>query len=268
MPDELGKMRLDAALFQRELASSREQAQQLIGQGLVYVNGKLADRKSLSVFQQDEITVAHHETVVGRGAYKLQAALEAFGIDLTGKTCLDVGASTGGFTQVMLRAGATKVYAVDVGAGQLASELRADPRVVNLEKTDIRLCNGDLWAPMPEFCSIDVSFISLSLVLPAAIRCSKGDIVALVKPQFEAGRSAVGKKGIVKNPKDHVRVLEHFCALVPTLGMTLKGLIPSPIRGGEGNVEYLMALSREGDGILPPVKEIVSSAFGGERRRS
>ena len=254
-------MRLDQAIFAKGLTDSREKAQRLVRDGFVSVDGKQVTKPSFSVEDGAEITIAENDGFVGRGAYKLQAALDAFAIDLTDRVCLDIGASTGGFTEVMLRRGARYVYAVDVGSGQLAPKLAADSRVCNMEKTDVRRLTPDLLPLVPDFCSIDVSFISLSLVLPCLTTLNKGQFVALIKPQFEAGRADVGKNGIVKSPAVHERVLQNFRALLVSLGLSLSALIASPVRGGDGNIEYLAAFSGEPADFTPDLRAIVRAAF-------
>ncbi|MBQ4047786.1 MAG: TlyA family RNA methyltransferase [Clostridia bacterium] len=254
-------MRLDQAIFARGLTDSREKAQRLVRDGFVTVDGKPVTKPAFAVDEAAEITVAENDDFVGRGAYKLQAALDAFAIDLSGRVCLDIGASTGGFTEVMLRRGAKYVYAVDVGSGQLAQRLRADARVCNMEKTDVRTLSPGVLPLTPDFCSIDVSFISLSLVLPCLKQLNNGQFVALIKPQFEAGRADVGKNGIVKSPAAHERVLKNVCALIASLGLSLAALIVSPVRGGDGNIEYLASFSSAPTDYVPDIRAIVRSAF-------
>ena len=254
-------MRLDQAIFARGLTDSREKAQRLVRDGFVTVDGKPVTKPAFAVDEAAEITVAENDDFVGRGAYKLQAALDAFAIDLSGRVCLDIGASTGGFTEVMLRRGAKYVYAVDVGSGQLAQRLRADARVCNMEKTDVRTLSPSVLPLTPDFCSIDVSFISLSLVLPCLKQLNNGQFVALIKPQFEAGRADVGKNGIVKSPAAHERVLKNVCALIASLGLSLAALIVSPVRGGDGNIEYLASFSSAPTDYVPDIRAIVRSAF-------
>ena len=256
-------MRLDTAVFQRGLTDSREKARRLILGGFVSVGGVVVVKPSFSVAEDAEITVADNDGFVGRGAYKLLAALDAFGIDLSGQVCLDIGASTGGFCEVMLRRGARLVYAVDVGTGQLASRLVDDTRVVNMEKTDARGLTRESLTIPPEFCSIDVSFISLSLVVPHIAALFDCRFVALVKPQFEAGRADIGKRGVVRNSAAHERVLRNFCAMLDQNGLFLTGLIPSPVRGGDGNAEYLAAFSGKRAGWIPDIRAVVRAALAG-----
>jgi len=254
-------MRLDQAIFARGLTDSRGKAQRLVRDGFVTVDGKPVTKPAFAVDEAAEISVAENDDFVGRGAYKLQAALDAFAIDLSGRVCLDIGASTGGFTEVMLRRGAEYVYAVDVGSGQLAQRLLADERVCNMEKTDVRTLSPGVLPLTPDFCSIDVSFISLSLVLPCLKQLNNGQFVALIKPQFEAGRADVGKNGIVKSPAAHERVLKNVCALIASLGLSLAALIVSPVRGGDGNIEYLASFSSAPNDYIPDIRAIVRSAF-------
>ncbi len=254
-------MRLDQAIFARGLTDSREKAQRLVRDRFVTVDGRPITKPSFAVDEAAEITVAENDDFVGRGAYKLLAALDAFAIDLSGRVCLDIGASTGGFTEVMLRRGAKYVYAVDVGSDQLAQRLLADERVCNMEKTDVRTLTPGQLPLTPDFCSIDVSFISLSHVIPCLKHLNNGLFVALIKPQFEAGRADVGKNGIVKSPAAHERVLKNFCALLVSLGLSLSALIVSPVRGGDGNIEYLASFSAAPTDYIPDIRAIVRSAF-------
>lgn len=239
----MSERRLDAALVSLGLAGSREWAKKHIQNGLVTVNGKPAKKPAQLVADTDVIVCAATEDFVGRGGYKLEKALAVGNYDLAGKTALDVGASTGGFTERLLLAGAKTVYALDVGHGQLHERLKNDPRVVDLEGTDVRsdAARAAIAPASVEFCSVDVSFISLKLVLPALPTFLKNgaDVVTLIKPQFEAGRAAVGKGGIVKDKKAREKVL---CELMPAFAaaqLRVTRLLTSPITGGDGNVEYL-----------------------------
>ena len=251
------KERLDVLLVNLGLADSREKAKRLIMEGIVYVNGQKEDKpgQSFDIYAPIEV---HGNTLkyVSRGGLKLEKALQSFPIALSGKVCMDIGASTGGFTDCMLQNGAEKVYAIDVGHGQLAWSLRNDPRVVNLEKTNVRyLSEKEVPEPIG-FASIDVSFISLTLVLPPVKnRLSKdAEVVALIKPQFEAGREKVGKKGVVREPETHLEVCEKVMDFARSIGFSVSGLAYSPIRGPEGNIEYLLYLrNREEDGTAPAV---------------
>ncbi len=238
--------RLDAVLVERGFFESRTRAQAAIAEGRVSINGKPAQKSSAKISHADILEVAQQREYVGRGAYKLLAAIDAFSPEISGKACLDVGASTGGFTEVWLEKGAAHVFAVDVGRDQLVDTLRKDPRVTSLEKTDIRELDP-VTTESALLCSVDVSFISLSKILasPAvmAVYARGGRVIALVKPQFEAGKAALDKHGVVKKAADHVRVLESVTAHARSLGYKISGLIPSPIAGGDGNREYLMYLS-------------------------
>ena len=254
-------MRLDQAIFARGLTDSREKARRLIRQGCVTVNGEPVLKPALEAADDADIRVNDADHFVGRGAYKLQAALEEFGEDLTGCVCMDIGASTGGFTEVMLRRGAKRVFAVDVGTDQLADRLKADPRVIDLEKTDARTLTQEMLGCDPDFCSVDVSFISLSYIIPPLAERFGCRFVTLIKPQFEAGRADIGKGGIVKKPAAHVQVLRRFCAMLQSAGLTLTGLTASPITGGDGNIEYLAAFRKGGDGIRPDLDTLVRKAF-------
>lgn len=243
------KERLDAALVQRGLCQSRERAKIVIMEGLVYVNGQKSDKAGTQVKEDDQIEV-RGETLkyVSRGGKKLEKAMQSFPIDLHQAVCMDIGASTGGFTDCMLQNGASKVYSVDVGYGQLAWSLRTDERVVNLERTNIRYLTEEQVPDPLDFISVDVSFISLTLVLPVAYRFLKDgrSMVCLVKPQFEAGRENVGKKGVVRDPKIHEMVIEKVATFAKETGFVILGLDFSPIKGPEGNIEYLLHLGKVG----------------------
>ena len=240
----------DALLVQKGLVTGRDRAKELIALGQVWVNGRQASKPALSCSPADAVELrgdgAH---CVSRAGNKLAGALKHFSVSLEGKTVLDVGASTGGFTQCALEAGAAKVYAVDVGRDQLARPLREDPRVENLEQTDIRALPPGSLSPPPEVAVCDVSFISLRLVLPAirALLAPGGEAVVLIKPQFEAGPRDVGRGGLVKDPRVHLRVLTEVLESAKLCGFTLAGAEPSPIRGGDGNVEYLAWLRQGGE---------------------
>ncbi len=253
----MSERRLDAALVSLGLAASREWAKKHIQNGLVTVNGKPAKKPAQLVADTDEIACAATDNFVGRGGYKLEKALMMRAYDLTGKTALDVGASTGGFTERLLLAGAATVYALDVGHGQLHERLKSDPRVVNLEGTDIRsdAARAAISPASVDFCSVDVSFISLKLVLPMLPVFLKNgaDVVTLIKPQFEAGRAAIGKGGIVKDKKAREKVL---CELMPTFAaahLRITNLTTSPITGGDGNVEYLALCTYCPDETVVPI---------------
>jgi len=247
--------RLDLLLVKRGYFASREKAQAAILAGLVEVDGSNSVKAGEKVAADCRITV-HGDPIpyVSRGGLKLAHALREFGIAVTGRTAIDVGASTGGFTDCLLQHGATKVYAVDVGYGQLAWSLRQDPRVVNLERTNIRyLAPADL-PEQPSLAVIDVAFISLTKVLPVVknLLGPGGEIVALIKPQFEAGRENVGKKGVVRDPAVHIAVLEKIGYFAITTGFGLAGLTYSPVRGPEGNLEFLVHLRSAEPGETVP----------------
>ncbi|MDE6996483.1 MAG: TlyA family RNA methyltransferase [Oscillospiraceae bacterium] len=236
------KIRLDVLLTEKGFQESRQKAQATIMSGLVYVKGQRVDKPGTAVDPLAEIEVRGNTLrYVSRGGLKLEKAMNVWPIELKGKICMDVGASTGGFTDCMLQNGAAKVYAVDVGYGQLAWSLRSDGRVVCLERTNARYLDRETIPEEPEFSSVDVSFISLKLILPAIAGVLKdgGEAVCLVKPQFEAGREKVGKKGVVRNPAVHREVLEQFLEHARESGFTVLDLNWSPVRGPEGNIEYL-----------------------------
>ena len=241
------KQRLDVALVERGLILSREKAKVVIMEGLVYVNGQKSDKAGAQVKDDDTIEI-RGETLryVSRGGKKLEKAMQVFPISLEGCTCIDIGASTGGFTDCMLQNGAKKVYSVDVGYGQLAWSLRTDERGVNLERTNIRYVTEEQIPDLIDFISVDVSFISLTLVLPVAWKLLKDQacMVCLVKPQFEAGKDKVGKKGVVREPQIHKEVIRKVADCAVGLGFAVKGLDYSPIKGPEGNIEYLLFLQK------------------------
>ena len=241
------KVRLDVLLVSLGLQESRQKAQGTIMSGLVYVNGQKVDKPGAPVAEDAQVEVRGSALkYVSRGGLKLEKAMSLWPIDLTGAVCMDVGASTGGFTDCMLQNGAAKVYAVDVGYGQLAWKLRSDERVVCLERTNARYLSHEIVPEEPDFASIDVSFISLKLILPAVASVLRegGEVVSLIKPQFEAGREKVGKKGVVRDPAVHREVLERFLENAREGGFTVLDLTYSPIRGPEGNIEYLGHLRR------------------------
>jgi 23S rRNA (cytidine1920-2'-O)/16S rRNA (cytidine1409-2'-O)-methyltransferase len=235
------KQRLDVALVERGLCDTRSKAQSLIMARRILVNGQHVDKAGANVADDDELRIEELEHPwVGRGGMKLAHALREFGISVEGKTCADIGASTGGFTDVMLKSGAKKVYAIDVGYGQLDASLRNDPRVVNREKVNARyLTAADFDDPI-EFASIDVSFIPLKLILPAVATFLRGELVALIKPQFEVGKGEVGKGGIVRDETLRAAAVNAVVAFAREIDFHVKGVIESPIKGAEGNVEYLM----------------------------
>ncbi|WP_300416615.1 TlyA family RNA methyltransferase [uncultured Oscillibacter sp.] len=245
------KMRLDLLLVERGLEETRQRAQAVIMSGVVYVDGRKADKPGMAVPASVAVEIRGDKLpYVSRGGLKLEKAMKAFPIHLEGAVCADIGASTGGFTDCMLQNGAARVYAVDVGRGQLAWKLRSDPRVVCLERTNARYLSREQVPEELAFASVDVSFISLKLILPplAALLGPEGQAVTLVKPQFEAGREKVGKKGVVRDPAVHLEVLERWLGHAREAGLTPMGLTYSPIRGPEGNIEYLGFLRKGGGG--------------------
>jgi len=240
-----GKKRLDTALVERVLAQSRQRAQALIMAGKVLVNQQPADKPGSLVSSEDEITVRGEDMpYVSRGGLKLERALEYFAIDVSGRVCLDVGASTGGFTDCLLQNGAEKVFSVDVGYGQLAWKLRQNPRVVVIERTNIRHMSADRIPEPVDLVTIDVSFISLRIVVPAILKfmADSAGIIALIKPQFEVGKGRVGKGGVVRDPELHREVNERLCDFFLQVGLVSQGIIPSPILGPKGNREFITYL--------------------------
>ena len=241
------KERLDILLVEKGLAGSRERAKRMIMAGEVLVDGQKVDKAGTTVKREAEIRLLGNDIpYVSRGGLKLAKAMETFGLSLAGKTAADIGASTGGFTDCMLQNGAVKVYAIDVGYGQLAWKLRTDERVVNMERTNIRNVTVEMLEGPIDFASIDVAFISLTKVLPVAYELLKdeGEIAALIKPQFEAGKEKVGKKGVVRDPAVHLEVVENIVAFSRELGFAVRGLTFSPVKGPEGNIEYLVWLCK------------------------
>jgi ftsJ-like methyltransferase len=244
------KDRLDILLVKRGLAESREKAKAVIMSGIVYVDGQKEDKAGQTFADTANIEVRGSTLkYVSRGGLKLEKAMECFDVSVKDKVCMDIGASSGGFTDCMLQNGAKKVYAVDVGHGQLAWKLRNDTRVVVMEKTNIRYVKSDDIGESIDFASIDVSFISLSKVLPAAYNLlgERGEIVALIKPQFEAGREKVGKKGVVREKSTHIEVIQNCFAYAKENGFFVRELEFSPVKGPEGNIEYLYHLVKSGD---------------------
>ena len=236
------KVRLDQLVYDLGYTESRERAKTTIMSGLVFVNGQRADKPGMPVAPDAKIEVRGEAIpFVSRGGFKLDKALQVFPIDPSGKSCIDCGASTGGFTDVLLQHGAAKVYAVDVGYGQLAWKLRNDPRVVNLERTNLRYVTAEQIPELLELAVMDVSFISIRLVLPAvkALLVPGADLVCLIKPQFEAGREEVGKKGVVRDSGVHCQVIRSILDFSPQIGLSVMGLDYSPIKGPEGNIEYI-----------------------------
>ena len=245
-----GKTRLDVLLVERGFLTSRQKAQAVIMAGSVFVGGQRVDKPGTAVANDAEIEVrGHMMPYVSRGGWKLEKAMKTWPITLEGKICADIGASTGGFTDCMLQNGAEKVYAVDVGYGQLDWKLRSDPRVVCLERTNARYLSAEQVPDALDFASIDVSFISLKLIFPALYNLLKdgGEIACLIKPQFEAGKEKVGKKGVVRDPDVHREVLENFLIHAKENHFTVLGITYSPIRGPEGNIEYLSYLRKSSE---------------------
>ena len=235
------KQRLDVAVVERGLVETRSKAQSLIMARRVLVNGHFVDKAGANVTDDDEIAIAELEHPwVGRGGMKLAHAVKEFTINIDGKVCADIGASTGGFTDVMLAHGAAKVYAIDVGYGQLDVSLRNDPRVVNREKVNARFLGPENFDEPIELVSIDVSFIPLRLILRAVATFLRGDLVALIKPQFEVGKHEVGKGGIVRDEPKRQAAVDGVVSAARELGFEVHGVIESPVKGAEGNVEFLM----------------------------
>ena len=247
----MAKERLDVLLVKRGLVESREKAKTTLMAGLVLVDGQKIDKAGTMVKEDAELRILGNALpYVSRGGLKLEKALEVFGISLAGRVMADIGASTGGFTDCALQNGASKVYAIDVGYGQLAWKLRNDPRVVNMERTNIRYVRPEDIGELLDFASIDVAFISLEKVLEQAKHLLKdaGEIVALIKPQFEAGRGNVGKKGVVRDPEVHRQVIRAVAAYSRDIGFWPAGLTFSPVKGPEGNIEYLVRLAQSETG--------------------
>ncbi len=256
-------MRLDLLLVRNGLCSGRERAKEEIRAGHVTVDGRI-ERKPAREVPEDAVVRLEGETLryVSRGGRKLEKALDIFDVDPEGKICADCGASTGGFTDCLLQNGAAKVYAMDVGTGQLAEKLRADPRVVSMEKCNVRELKPDDLPETPELAVVDVSFISLRLILPAVARflSPEGEIVCLIKPQFEAGKAHVGKKGVVRSEEIHRQILDELFLFFPTIGLWPWGLSWSPVRGPEGNIEYLCHLRRQPAPLQPDPQMVVKEA--------
>ena len=251
------KIRLDVAVFERGYAPSREKAKAIIMAGQVFVNNQKVDKAGTEI-KEDDVLEVRGGTLkyVSRGGLKLEKAMQEFPIDLNGKICMDVGASTGGFTDCMLMNGAVRVYSIDVGYGQLAWKLRCDERVVNLEKTNFRYVTDEQVKDKIDFASVDVSFISLKHILPNlnSLLNESGQAVCLIKPQFEAGKEKVGKKGVVRDKEVHSEVVKNVIGMALQNGFSVKGLQFSPIKGPEGNIEYLIYLVKSPE---PSVDESV-----------
>lgn len=248
LSEKIKKIRLDTALVEQGLAQSREKAKAYIMAGIVYVNDVKADKAGENIKSDAKLEIRGKTLkYVSRGGLKLEKAMEKWGFKLNGHICMDIGASTGGFSDCMLQNGASKVYAIDVGYGQLAWSLRTDERIVNLERTNIRYITKEQVSDMIDFASIDVSFISLTLVLPVLYNFLKenGQAVCLVKPQFEAGREKVGKKGVVREFKTHIEVCQKIYDFCTQNGFCINGMTYSPIKGPEGNIEYLFFIEKD-----------------------
>ncbi|PKM74081.1 MAG: TlyA family rRNA (cytidine-2'-O)-methyltransferase [Firmicutes bacterium HGW-Firmicutes-16] len=260
------KVRLDQLVFDRGLTESRERAKTSIMSGLVFVNGQRMDKPGMS-FDENSVVELKGDAVpyVSRGGLKLEKALKIFKFDPKELVCIDCGASTGGFTDVLLKNGAKKVFAVDVGYGQLAWSLRCDERVINMERTNIRYVTPEMLGEKADLAVMDLSFISVRLVLPVVRELIKDGayIICLIKPQFEAGREKVGKKGVVREISTHIEVVQTFLDFAPTAGLTPLGLGYSPIRGPEGNIEYL-AILRKGsfDASIIDPEAVVAASHG------
>ena len=259
------KKRLDVLLTEQGYADTRSKAQAIIMSGQVYVDGQKADKPGIS-YEENVTLEVRGETCpyVSRGGLKLEKALRDFGVDPTGYVCSDSGASTGGFTDCLLQQGAKKVFAIDVGYGQLDWKIRSDPRVVVMERTNIRYVTPEQLGEPLDLSVIDVSFIGLEIVLPAIknlLKPDAGQVLCLIKPQFEAGKENVGKKGVVRDQQIHRMVLDHFVALADSLGFQILGMTFSPVKGPEGNIEFLAHLTlADEEGIRPDTAAIVTQA--------
>ena len=258
------KERLDMLLTEKKLFDSRARAKAMIMAGKILVNGQKVDKAGTLIAPDAQIRILGEEMpFVSRGGLKLQKALDMFKINMNGRIAADVGASTGGFTDCMLQRGAKMVYAIDVGYGQLAWKLRSNVQVVNMERTNIRnVTRQDLYYGVPDFVSIDVAFISLEKVLPVVYDLLKdsGEVVALIKPQFEAGREFVGKRGVVRDKKIHAAVIERVLTFAASVGFGVVALDFSPVKGPEGNIEYLAHLIKDGASAVVEVSALVDSA--------
>ncbi len=259
------KKRLDVLLVEQGYADSRTKAQAIIMSGQVYVDGQKADKPGVSYEESVSLEVRGAACpYVSRGGLKLEKALRDFGVDPTGYVCSDSGASTGGFTDCLLQQGASKVFAIDVGYGQLDWKIRSDPRVVVMERTNVRYVTPEQLGEPLDLSVVDVSFISLKIVLPVIqtfLKPGQGQVLCLIKPQFEAGREKVGKKGVVRDPAVHQEVLDDFVALTQSIGFTILGLTFSPVKGPEGNIEFLAHLTlADQPGIVPDTAALVAQA--------
>ncbi len=259
-------MRLDRLLAEKALASSREQAKKLIESGFVCVNGKVVGKPSYEAKGDDDIQVTGQLCrYVGRGGLKLEGALKAFDVSPAGLVCADIGASTGGFTDCMLQNGASFVYAVDVGHDQLDNKLLSDSRVKNIEGVNARYIEPDLFENKPSLITCDLSFISLKLVIDKLVKCldDSGMMIILIKPQFEVGKALVGKNGIVKDKKAHITMFDELSAYFSQTGLSIEKLTYSPIKGGDGNIEYIALLKKQTDDRVSAInsRDIVEEAF-------
>ena len=257
----MAKERVDVLAYKQGLFDTREQAKRGVMAGLVVavINGERFDKPGEKIDEATELKLKGEKLkYVSRGGLKLEKALNQFGLTVEDKIAIDIGASTGGFTDVMLQNGASQVFSVDVGTNQLAWKLRNDPRVVSMEQFNFRYAEPDDFEVTPSFASIDVSFISLDLILPALHRilAENGQVVALVKPQFEAGREQIGKNGIIKDPKIHLAVLEKVAAFAGIHGFAVMGVDYSPIQGGHGNIEFLMYLEKKEEKTKPTTEQL------------
>lgn len=261
----MAKIRLDNYLVDNALAPSREKAKALIMAGVVYVDNQKEDKAGTFITETQKVEVRGSGLkYVSRGGLKLEKAMDVFSVNVDGKVCMDIGASTGGFTDCMLQNGAKRVFAVDVGYGQLAWKLRCDERVVNMERTNIRYVTIDDTKELLDFASVDVAFISLKLVLPVAYSLlnDDGEVVALIKPQFEAGKEKVGKKGVVKDISVHEEVVKTIYDFSRDIGFSVLGLDFSPIKGPEGNIEYLIHLKKNAKTLIEKerINQVVSKS--------
>ena len=257
------RQRADVLMVEQGLAASREKAKALIMAGQVFLEDKRIDKAGDMLPVQSLLRIKGEVCpYVSRGGYKLEKAMSCFVVDPAGKVCADIGASTGGFTDCMLQNGAVKVYSVDVGYGQLDWKLRNDDRVVVMERTNARYLTADNFAEHVSLCSVDVSFISLKLIFPAIAACGIDEAVTLIKPQFEAGKDKVGKKGVVRDPAVHEQVIRDVLGYAAENGYYPKGLTFSPIKGPEGNIEYLALFCRQDTGFMAQIEDIVAEAHG------
>ena len=262
-------MRLDVYLTENGFVKSRELAKSIIKSGGVSINGQAARKPSQEICENDDIALTGDmPKYVGRGGLKIEKALCSFQIDVNGFVCADIGASTGGFTDCLLQNSAAFVYAVDVGHGQLDSTLANDGRVCNMEGTNIKEVTADSFAEKIDFICTDVSFISLTKVIPVItnILSDGGQAVMLIKPQFECGKADIGKNGIVRSPKVHERVIREIASACEASGLGVKSIDFSPIRGGDGNIEYLIYVKKHESGVIPDIKQIVTSAHDSYKR--